>query len=78
MNAQNDPVGFIGEQVLNSGSVSTVQSLRSQMNVDANSVGKAFDYWMYDQEIAAGMVGCVDGLPQTYQLRAGTAHQQPF
>jgi len=78
MEAQNDPVGFIGEQVLNSGSVSTVQSLRSQMNVDANTVGKSFDYWLYDQEIAAGMVGCTDGLPQTYQLRAGTAHQQPF
>ena len=104
MNAQNDPVGFIGEQVLNSGSVSNVQSLRSQMNVDANTVCKAFDYrktflialkflffkrnfknvfklfcyWLYDQEIAAGMVGCTDGLPQTYQLRAGTAHQQPW
>merc|ERR1712167_346300 len=78
MEAQNDPVGFIGEQVLNSGSVSSVQSLRSQMNVDANTVGKSFDYWLYDQEIAAGMVGCTDGLPQTYQPRAGTAHQQPF
>ena len=78
MNAQNDPVGFVGEQVLNSGSVSTVQSLRSQMNVDANTVCKAFDYWLYDQEIAAGMVGCVDGMPLTYQLRAGTAHQQPW
>jgi len=78
MDAQNDPVGFIGEQVLSSGSVSNVQSLRSQMNVDANTVCKAFDYWLYDQEIAAGMVGCVDGLPQTYQLRAGTAHQQPW
>ena len=44
MEAQNDPVGFIGEQVLNSGSVSSVQSLRSQMNVDANTVGKSFDY----------------------------------
>jgi len=78
MNAQNDPVGFVGEQVLNSGSVSTVQSLRSQMNVDANTVCKAFDYWLYDQELAAGMVGCVDGMPLTYQLRAGTAHQQPW
>jgi len=78
MEAQSDPVGYIGKQVLQTGGVSNVQSLRSQMNVDASIVCKAFDYWMYDQEIAAGMVGCTDGLPQTYSLRAGTAHQQPW
>jgi len=76
--AETNPVDYIGLKVLNTGSAPTIQAVKTGLDaVTVKSVLNACSFWLYDQEIAGGMVGCTDGMLQGYSLRALTAHQIP-
>lgn len=78
MAAESNPVDYIGLKCLNNGSVPGLQAFKTGIDsVTVKSLQNACSFWLYDQEIGAGMVGCTDGMLAGYSLRALTAHQIP-
>lgn len=75
-NAAANPVDHLGTQLLKTGSVESVANMKQAINsVTAKSVQKACTEWLYDQDLAVGMVGTVDQFPPAYQIRSYTALQ---
>jgi len=78
MAAEANPIDYIGSKVLTTGSAPGLSAFKTSLDsVTVKSVTNACSYWLYDQEIAAGMVGCTEGMLAGYSLRALTAHQIP-
>ena len=73
-----NPVDYIGSKVLSTGSAPGLNAYKTALDsVTVKSVTNASSFWLYDQEISAGMVGTVEGMLAGYSLRALTAHQIP-
>jgi len=74
--AAANPVDHVGTSILKSGSVQSAANMKQAIgSVTAKTVQRACTEWLYDQDLAVGKVGCTDGLPPAYQMRAYTALQ---
>lgn len=71
---ENNACEYIGRGVLVHNAVPDVSHIKmATSNCDAAAIGKAVDTWLFDQEVAAGIVGTVEAFGGPYSMRANTA-----